>query len=272
MVKAFSTAETPSAFLDAVRLQSRVIGALVLRETRTRFGTSRLGYMWALAEPIVHVVVLNILYLAMLRRPPIGTSLALFFISGIIPYFIFQKPSQLLMGAISGNRAILQLALVKNVDVIIARALLELGTILIVSLLLFTGLFCLGHMDSNVIVRPLIIAEAFGLAWLLGLGIGAINAVLSVIIKSWSTIYSMLTRPLYLLSGVFFMVERMPPPYNSYLTYNPVLHAIELCRSGFYPSYGQYTIDVPYLALWSFGSIALGFSLERLLRRKISSS
>jgi capsular polysaccharide transport system permease protein len=139
MAEPFGSAETPSAFLDAARLQFRVIGALVLRETRTRFGTSRLGYMWALAEPIVHVLVLNVLYLAMLRRPPIGTSLALFFITGIVPYFIFQKTSQRLMGAISGNRAILQLALVKNLDVILGRALLELGTMLIVALLLFAA-------------------------------------------------------------------------------------------------------------------------------------
>jgi capsular polysaccharide transport system permease protein len=127
-------------------------------------------------------------------------------------------------------------------------------------------------MDSNVVVRPLIVAEAFALIWLLGVGIGSINAVLGVIVKSWSTIYSMVTRPLYLLSGVFFMVERMPPPFGTYLGYNPVLHAIELCRSGFYPSYGQYTISVSYLALWSFGSIAVGFSMERLLRRRISSA
>jgi capsular polysaccharide transport system permease protein len=270
MTHSFGSSDTPSAILEAARLQLRVIGALVLRETRTRFGTSRLGYLWALSEPIVHVVVLNIVYIAMLRRPPTGTSLALFFITGIVPYFVFDKTATRLSGAISANRALLQLALVKNVDVILGRALLELGTVIIVFLMLMTGLYALGHLDSNVVLQPLIMAQAIGLGWLLGVGIGSINAVMSAVVKSWDLVYRMVTRPLYLLSGVFFMVERIPQPFSGYLRYNPVLHTIEMFRSAFYPSYGQYSIDVPYLAAWSFGTVALGFSLERLLRRRLS--
>jgi capsular polysaccharide transport system permease protein len=260
-----------SPFLEAVRLQCRVIGALILRETRTRFGASRVGYVWALLEPIVHIAVLSIVYMAFLRRTPIGTSLSLFFITGIIPYFLYDKTAQRLSGAINANRALLHLALVKNLDVILARALLELATILIVLGLLLTTLYALDQM-VNVFLQPLIIAQSILLLWLLGLGIGSINAVLNSLIKSWDTVFKMVTRPLYLLSGVFFMIERVPPPFGTYLRYNPLVHGIELFRSGFFPGYGRYTIDVTYLASWSIGTVLIGFALERILRKQLSAS
>jgi capsular polysaccharide transport system permease protein len=272
MTQAVEYSGTRVAFFDAMSLHLRVIGALVLREMRTRFGVSRLGYLWALAEPLMHVVVLNFIYIAMQRRPVIGTSLALFFVSGIIPYFVFEKSATRLTGAITGNRALLQLALVRNVDVILGRALLEFATLLIVFLVLLTGLYALGHLDSNVRLQPLIMMQALLLAWLLGLGIGAINAVMGALVKSWDTVYKIMTRPLYLLSGIFFMVDRIPPPFGAYLRYNPIIHAVELFRSGIYPGYGQYSVDVPYLLCWSFGAVVVGFSLERLLRRSVSAA
>jgi hypothetical protein len=40
---------------EALQTQSRVIHALIIRETRTRFGDSKLGYGWALLEPMLHI-------------------------------------------------------------------------------------------------------------------------------------------------------------------------------------------------------------------------
>jgi len=258
-------------FRAAFRLQIRVVGALVLREARTRFGTSKIGYIWAILEPVVHVAILSIVYMAFLRTNPVGTSLALFFVTGIIPYFIYEKTAHRLTGAITANRALLHLSLVKHTDVILARALLELATLSIVLILLLLGLYGLGQL-INVVIQPLIVMHAMALLWLLALGIGAMNAVLSTVMKSWETIFKMMTRPLYLLSGVFFMTERVPPPFGEYLRYNPLVHGIDLFRSGFFPGYGRYTIDVTYLS--SFGVIALvfGFALERLLRKAVSST
>jgi capsular polysaccharide transport system permease protein len=271
MSEAYTTRESTSAVWAALRLQVRVICALILRETRTRFGESRLGYIWALLEPISHVAILSLLYLTMMRRPPIGTSMMLFFLTGIIPYFVFDKNAQRLSGALNANRALLHLALVKNVDVIIARALLELGSTMVVLLLLLAGLASLGELEHTSF-DPLILGHAVLLLWLFGLGIGSINAVLNSIVKSWDQVYKMVTRPLYLLSGVFFMVERIPPPFGTYLRYNPIIHGVDLFRSAFFPGYGRYTTDVEYLTACALGTVIVGFSLERVMRKKLSST
>ena len=36
--------------------QLRVVQAIALRETRTRFGAHQLGYLWALVEPVLWIL------------------------------------------------------------------------------------------------------------------------------------------------------------------------------------------------------------------------
>jgi capsular polysaccharide transport system permease protein len=70
----------------------RVIYALILRETRTRLADSKLGYGWALIEPVLHIVVLSLVFAVMMRgRPPIGDKFFIFYYTGIIPYHLFVR-------------------------------------------------------------------------------------------------------------------------------------------------------------------------------------
>lgn len=269
MSEALSDADQPRAIFQAIRLQFRVIGALILREVRTRFGASNFGYIWAIAEPIVHIAVLSWLYIAMMRQPLAGLSITLFFLTGIVPYFAYDKTATRLAGSINANRALLHLALVKHVDVVIGRAVLELATLLVVFLLLMTGMYAFEQLQ-NTLIQPLILAKALLILWLLGIGIGMTNAVLNSLFKSWDLVFRMATRPLWLLSGIFFMAERIPSPMREWISYNPIVHGVELFRSGIFPGYGSTFINVNYLIGWTVCSIAFGFAFERIMRRRVS--
>lgn len=52
----------PPGLPDRLRSQCRVIGALIIRETRTRFADAKLGYGWALLEPILHITLLSVMF------------------------------------------------------------------------------------------------------------------------------------------------------------------------------------------------------------------
>jgi tetratricopeptide (TPR) repeat protein len=60
----------PPGFLERWRTQGRVIHALIIRETRTRFGDSKLGYGWALLEPIAHILMLSLVFAVLMRGRP----------------------------------------------------------------------------------------------------------------------------------------------------------------------------------------------------------
>jgi tetratricopeptide (TPR) repeat protein len=74
-------------FLDRLRNQRRVIRAVIVRETRTRFGESKLGYGWALLEPILHIALLSVVFSVLMRgQPPIGSHFFLFYYTGLVRY------------------------------------------------------------------------------------------------------------------------------------------------------------------------------------------
>jgi capsular polysaccharide transport system permease protein len=61
----------------------------------------------------------------------------------------------------------------------------------------------------------------------------------------------------------------MPEQVRDILKWNPVLQGLELFRSGFFPDYEPYWLDIPYLCACSFGSFLLGLALVRVLRRHL---
>lgn len=63
--------------MTGLRLQLRVLHALMLREMITRYGSSRLGYLWALLEPIGFIAMLSLIFSQISNSPPVGRSFAL---------------------------------------------------------------------------------------------------------------------------------------------------------------------------------------------------
>src|SRR5690348_5489883 len=82
----------PSGAPNVARAQIRVIAALVRRESRVHFGATRIGYLWAIIEPTLHLCVYALLFTYVLRRhSPLGGNLNVFMLSGLMMYFLFSK-------------------------------------------------------------------------------------------------------------------------------------------------------------------------------------
>jgi Flp pilus assembly protein TadD len=77
----------PLGFWERLRGQRRVVRALIIRETRTRFADTRLGYGWALIEPILHIALLSVTFAVLMHgTPPIGADFFIFYYTGLIRY------------------------------------------------------------------------------------------------------------------------------------------------------------------------------------------
>jgi capsular polysaccharide transport system permease protein len=183
-------------------------------------------------------------------------------------YHVFVHTSSGMAHAITSNGALLQLPLVTTFDVIVARGLLEFTTDVIVAAIMLALLKALGvGAVPDDLWGP---AAAFVATALLGCGIGYINAVLTVLWRGWDKIYAQVTRGLYFISGIFYVPAMMPDWAREALTWNPLLHAIDWFRSGFFAGYEPHWLDRSYLALVGVIALLAGVSLERGLRRKLS--
>ena len=116
---------------------------------------------------------------------------------------------------------------------------------------------------------PFAVAESLATLVALGFGIGVINAVIYSVFPQWGFLFSMIFGPLYLLSGIFFVVEEVPPPFRNYLLYNPVLHLIAWFRTGFYPTYPHADLDRGYPLWFAVATLVVGLGLFRVAARKL---
>lgn len=239
----------------------RVIFALVLRGMGTKHGRASGGYLWAVLEPLGGILLLSVLFSLAVRSPPIGQSFLLFYATGVLPFRVFSSMQNAIAGAISGNRGLLAYPVVEPIDALLARFVLNFMTDFLVAVVLFTGI--IWWSDLYVTLDLAAIALAFTLAALLGLGIGSVNCVLFGLYPTAKNIWSVLTRPLFLLSGVFFIYQSVPPSFQNIVWYNPLMQIIGLMRSGFYGTYHADYVSLPYILGISGACFLIGGYLVR---------
>jgi len=236
----------PSLSARAVPLQRlRVLVALIVRGMNAKFGRSVGGYVWAIAEPLGGIVLLAVAFSLALRSPPIGTSFLFFYATGIIPFTLYGHIASSAAGAVRANRGLLNYSVVTPLDAVLAGAILEILTVGIVAIILFTGIIIVDDVPVN--FEPIRVVTAFAMATTLGLGVGTLNCVLFGFFPTWRNIWGVLTRPLFLISGIFFTFNSAPPNFQKVLWYNPLSHIIGEMRSGFYGAYRADYVSLPYV-------------------------
>lgn len=245
----------------------RTISALILREMSTRYGRTPGGFLWSILEPLAAVLFLSIGFSLVLRSPDLGTSFLLFYATGYMPFDTYQVISNTTARALGFSKPLLKYPSVTWIDAILARFILNSLTNVVITILLIGGILI--AIDSRTAIDMAPAIEAFALAMLLGLGVGTINCVLSGLFPLWAIIWSVITRPLFLASGIFFLYDTMPPLAQKILWYNPLVHIVGLMRTGFYPTYTAAYINITFVLMVSLILLTLGLILMGRFHRVI---
>ena len=259
-------------YSSGLRLNLTVIYALILRETRTSFGNTKIGYLWALFEPIAYIGIFILIFSLLGRSSPLPGDLAYFFLTGLFPFLMFRKISQKIMKAESGNKALITYPQVTTLDTKLARVALEVSVSFIALLLMFIALQLLGftHFQLNSIYQMILCLFTLTL---FSLGFGLICAFIMNYWPTFEKLYNMtIGRTLFYVSGIFFLPEQIPLPYRDWLAYNPVTRFISWFRDASYASYESafgYTYELLFLTLLL---LFTGLSLERIGQYKKLSS
>lgn len=238
---------------------SRAIMALILREMSTTYGRSPGGYVWAVLEPVGAIAVLSAVFALGFRSPPIGSNFPLYFAAGYLPFALYSELATKIGASLRFSRQLLAYPAVKFTDAILARLALATLTQLLVILLVMTGIEI--GFDLNTIIRigPIFVALLMAIA--LGVGVGTMNCYLMAVFPVWERIWRIVTRPLFLVSGVIFLFEDMPPILRDILWYNPLVHVTGMMRRGFFGTYEADYVSLPFVFAIAALLTAFGFLL-----------
>jgi capsular polysaccharide transport system permease protein len=250
--------------------QLQVVYALLLRETKTRFGTNQLGYLWAFLETGLWIGMFTAFYGLIGRITPPGMSIVAYLTTGIVPFSLFRDTAQRCMSAIEANKGLLFYPQVRPLDLVIARAILEAATHLGVMALFMAGLALFEgppRIDSLLeTLAGLALASGFGTS------VGLLCCGLSDYSPTIERLFPSVIRLLFWLSAVFHPVESLPRTMRDILLLNPLTHAIELVRDGWFPGYDARHADPQYVLAWILLLAFFGLSLERMARRRLELS
>lgn len=245
----------------------RSIGALVLREMSTRYGRSPGGYVWALLQPLGIIVLLAFAFSLLQKAPSLGTSFLLFKATGMLILQIFLNLGNSVGQSLSYSKALLFYPRVSWIDAVIARFLLNTLVVLCVTVIILTGIMVFESirtvLDWYRIILSIVMTATFGL------GIGCLNCFLFMRYPVWQNIWGIVTAPLFLISGVIFLYEDLPPLAQNILWYNPLLHLTGLMRDGFYPVYTPTYISIAYVGAWIMVPMVAGLLLLRQFNRDL---
>lgn len=248
----------------------RTISALVLREMASTKGKSANGFIWAIAEPVGGIILLTAIFSLGFRSPKLGTNFAIFYATGLIPLTFYMSMSGKIAAAITYSKPLLAYPAVTFMDALLARTIFNLLLHLMVAYLIFTAIYF--TQETRTDPQILGIALSMAMTFSVALGVGAVNCFLFTAFPWWQSAWSILTRPLFLISCIFFIFDDVPQPYQDYLWYNPLVHSVGQMRKSFYPSYSGDYVSPVYVFGIGLTLTAIGFALLTRYHRDLMNS
>ena len=258
----------PKRFLAAISRQISIILAIAAYENDRRSTGSSVGSWESLVNPFQIMLFFIGMRVGFQFLMSGGSAFAggatglyfnvvIFMAAGFTIYFPFR---QLAIQALSGLklRSPLYYKRIEPLDILLALSINNIRALLTLTLGLMALIWALTwdfRMDSPglalcVYLLTVSMAIGFGICLIF---LGRYNKFITRLIKR------LINRILIFTSGLFFASFELPPVTRPLVTWNPVLHAVELFRYSLNNEYPIPDISLSYLTWCSL--ILLGFSL-----------
>ena len=248
-------------------IQCRVLHALILRELKSRYGNRRLGFLWALIEPLIFISIFVTGFYLLGRTSQSGVPAPLFFVAGFVPFFMFRDVYSEIAGGTKGHQSLLMFPQVTRMDILISKLAVNSAVSVSVFLILLTGLLAFGFEFT--VDNPLGVLIAFALMIALGFGTGLVLGALSIRYEFVSSLSNpLLGRPLFLTSGLFFSASMLPPKVREIFLYNPLFHCIEYIRTCLFEAFDSRYVDLTYVGIFVLVQVSFGLMLLNYFERQ----
>ena len=250
----------------SLKIQCRVIGALLLREVITRYGRHGLGLLWLILEPMLFTLAITALWYFSRANTVSNIPIVAFAITGYSSILLWRNMANRSSKAMESNLPLMYHRNVKVIDIFLSRAILEwVGATTALALLsiFFIGINMMSPpYDIIFVIEGWLLLSWFAIA--LGLIVGSISSRSETFERVWPII-SFLMFP---ISGAFFMIHWLPETAKHFILWIPMVHGVEMVRCGFFgnltPTYG----DPAYLSLVNLLMMFIGLALVRAESRR----
>ncbi len=259
--------QTPRSSFQVLR---DVTFGLLIRELKTRFGSYRLGYAWALLDPLLMIGLFSAIFGMRSQSGFGGVPVQVFITAGYLPYMFFNKVVSQLKSAVNANMGLFCYRQVTPFATFIARFILETIIGLVVGCILVLGLMWFGF--DAIPSDPLEVVLIYFMLMIFSFSLGIVFCVMSSLFKEASKFLDLLMMPLMFISCVMYPLATVPSQFQHWFLWNPLVHAVELIRSGWIAGYESPNVSWAYLFSVTLVLLTFAMSCYRLSHRRLISS
>jgi len=261
---------TPVAIVDlwqTLRMQGRIMHAIMLREVATRFGRDNASFLWLSGEPLTFC--LGVLLLWHFIKPPFehGIPVLPFAMSGYLPLIMLRHMTGHSLAAVKANTGLLYHRQITILQLFFARLALEFVGITIAFLTVYMVLFTYGIADPPkklyLLLGGWFLMACTGVWWSLILG------ALAQIHEIVERVIPVLTYILIPIAGTFFLADWVPPAYRHWLLMLPFIHCTEMIRAGIFGNAAHFYYNPPFVLGWALVMTVIGLLFTRFVRESV---
>lgn len=251
---------------ESLKIQRRVIRALLLREMITRYGRNNLGFLWLFVEPLLATLIIALVWAFGRGNHISDLNIVAFTITGYPLLMMWRKSSDQAMSAVSANIGLLYHRNVRILDLLFSRCILEIFGVTVAQIAILILFIFIGLVPLPVDVFYMLIA------WILmaffAIGLGMILYTVSVKSEIFGKVWKSMGLIFMLLSGVFYFVSSLPQQAQEIALWIPMIHGTEMFRHGYFGS-TVVTMENPwYLILWDIILLLVGLlSVNNIVRQ-----
>ncbi len=257
-----------SGAFAGVKLQIRVVYALLLRETLTRYGRHNIGFLWIFCEPMLFTFGVTVIWNLLPHTTHSNIPVTPFVLTGYSAILLWRNVPNRTIGAVGPNASLLHHSPVRLIDVYLARAALEVVGASISMMLLAAILIATGHMqmpnDTLLAVGGWVL-----LAWYstsLGLIVGAASEESELVERIWHILQYVMIP----LSGSFFVVDSLPEALKTVALTLPTVSCVEMFREGVFGPVIIWSYRTGYVIAFNLVSTMVGLLMVRRVARLTS--
>jgi capsular polysaccharide transport system permease protein len=246
------------ALSRGVKVQLRVIAALMIRDVLMRNGRHNIGFGWVLLEPMILCVGVMIVWTVAGAKAHGGEGLTAveMVLTGYMPLTLWRHMTNKSICLFRQSTTLLYHRTITLFDILFAKLFLEFITTTIAFAFVWGVLFMAGMVPA---------INNVGLAlvgWLMMGMLGFAGGSLFVYVtERWETAERFVQPSQYLMvpmSGCFFLMDWAPPWAREILLLNPMIHSFEVLRLGFFGPVVSFYYDLPYFFVCTFVFLYLG--------------
>jgi ABC-2 type transport system permease protein len=258
------------------RASKELFSNLTLRELRSKYKRSFLGWAWSLVNPLANMIVYTIVFRYFLRIPtanftghPSGLQVyALFLLCAMLPWNFFQVSVSSCIGSLTGNASLIkktyfprQLLPGAAVGAAIVTHFIEMG-LLVVALLAF------GNWRT-VIFLPFVLLLSMFMA-LFALGFGLMLSALNTYFRDIEHFMSIIFLAWLYLTPIIYPISVVPATYQNLLKLNPMTDATLSYRAVLYDGRLPGALQFSYFAIWAIIALIVGLIVFNRLESGIA--